>query len=274
MSTRAMGWIRDYPDIRDYSIEHETVPAMLRSAVVAKTLLGGTSRATDLREWCSPVVDQGKLSSCTANAVAGALEYSERRAFGNYIQAGRLFIYKQARFLAGVKGDGGAYIRSAMGALSLFGAPLEKYNPYVVSAYDKDPAAVLYALAENYKAITYFRLDMPGVDVGKLLDSIRLTLGAGTPVVFGFTVYDSFFNVKANGVVPFPKPSEKVQGGHAVGCYGYDDFTGCLTIKNSWGPGWGDAGYCYMPYDFILKGLVADVWGMTKASWIDTGMFV
>ncbi len=24
-----------------------------------------------------------------------------------------------------------------------------------------------------------------------------------------------------------------------------------FIVRNSWGPGWGDKGYCYMPYDYL-----------------------
>src|SRR5438067_1441439 len=61
------GWIPDLPDHRDilYGAVHR-VPARLPSSV-------------DLRRGCSPVEDQGDLGSCTANALAGAVEFLEKK---------------------------------------------------------------------------------------------------------------------------------------------------------------------------------------------------
>ena len=78
---------------------------------------------TDLRAWCSPIEDQGAIGSCTANAAVGLLEYFERKAKNRYIDASRLFLYKAERDLLGWTGDTGAYLRTAMEALVLFGAP-------------------------------------------------------------------------------------------------------------------------------------------------------
>src|SRR3990170_1980639 len=107
-----MGWIPDYPDIRDYTEETEEVKSVLGAAGVAKGK--GPPASVDLREWCSPVEDQGGLGSCTAHAGAGVIEYYERKAFGTHIDASRLFLYKATRNLMKVKGDTGAYLRTTM----------------------------------------------------------------------------------------------------------------------------------------------------------------
>jgi C1A family cysteine protease len=67
----------------------------------------------------------------------------------------------------------------------------------------------------------------------------------------GFTVFDSFEDSASNGGhVPYPKPTESVQGGHAVTIVGYDekkDEGGSFLFKNSWGPDWGERGYGWIP---------------------------
>jgi C1A family cysteine protease len=123
-----MGWLPDYPDFRDYTVQTKTIFAQMKKARVA----GAGKRAKlpvicDLRPWCSPVEDQGKLGSCTANAGVGMVEYFERRAFGKHVEASRLFLYKVTRNLLHWTGDTGAFLRTAMGGLVLFGVPPEDY---------------------------------------------------------------------------------------------------------------------------------------------------
>ena len=83
----------------------------------------------------------------------GLVEYFERRAFGKHIDASRLFLYKVTRNLLNWRGDTGAFLRSTMGAMVLFGVPPEQYWPYRIEEFDKEPPPFCYAFAQNYQAI-------------------------------------------------------------------------------------------------------------------------
>ena len=114
----SMGWVRDLPDLRDYTPASEAVTAILESRPVSAKLSAGAAPARmDLRPWCSPIEDQRNIGSCTANASVGIVEYFERRAFGKHLDGSRLFVYKSTRNLLGLTGDTGAWLRSAMGAV-------------------------------------------------------------------------------------------------------------------------------------------------------------
>lgn len=281
-----MGWLPDYPDFRDYTAEKDSVLTMLRTVGVATPLKAGLPASVDLRAWCSPVENQGSLGSCTANAGVGMVEYFERRAFGKHIDASRLFLYKATRNMLHWTGDTGAFLRSTMGALALFGVPPEEYWPYVVADFEKEPTAFCYAFAQNYQTISYYRLDPPGTTPAVLLNQIKTYLAGGLPSMFGFTVYNSYTQAATTGKIPFPTAGEKIVGGHAIMAVGFDDkmkikntnpgaieTTGALLIRNSWGPAWGAAGYGWLPYEFVLRGLATDWWSLLKNEWIDTGAF-
>lgn len=280
-----MGWLPDYPDFRDYTEEHEDVNKILTPTGVIKAAKS-LPAAVDLRAWCSPIEDQGSLGSCTAHAGVGIVEYYEKKAFGKYIDASRLFLYKVTRNLSHWTGDTGAFLRTTMGALVLFGAPPEEYWQYKIADFDKEPTAFCYAFAQSYQAIKYYRHDPPGTAKDVLLNRIKRYLAAGHPSMFGFTVYSSIGQAGNTGKIPYPCKGEKIEGGHAIVAIGYDDkikiknsgscgieTTGALLIRNSWGRGWGDDGYGWLPYEYALKGLAEDFWSMLKKEWVDTGVF-
>ncbi len=264
------GWLPDYPDTRDYTTNTEEIKILLPKT---KTL-----DKIDLRKYCSPIVDQGALGSCTANAASGIVEYFQNKNCGTCAPASRLFIYKATRNLMQTRGDSGAYIRTTMGALALFGCPPEKYLEYNIDKFDNEPEAFCYSFAQNYQALKYFRLDEHGLTPNETLNNIKETLCKKIPAMFGFTVYSSIRN-SIDGKIPFPSKTEKVLGGHAVVCVGYDDSLdigtckGAFIIRNSWGPSWGDNGYGYLPYDYLLKGLAQDWWALIKAEWVDMREF-
>jgi C1A family cysteine protease len=276
-----MGWLPDWQDIRDYTPEHVAVAPLLAKARIRAPRKKLPARV-DLRAWCPPVEDQGRIGSCTANAGVALVEYFERRASGKHVDASRLFLYKATRNLLRLKGDTGAYLRTTMGALVLFGVPPEQYWPYDEEAFDKEPPAFCYAYAANYGAISYFALDPPGTKAEALIGRVKAYLAAGVPSMFGFTVYSSIDQAGADGAIPLPGPQEKVAGGHTIVAVGYDDAkkirnsergsrqtVGAFLVRNSWGPAWGDGGYGWLPYDYAAAGLAEDWWTLIKAEWVD-----
>lgn len=282
----SMGWLSDYPDFRDYTPDNNNVHPMLATVGIEDVAgMNNLPEFVDLREWCSPIEDQGTLGSCTAQAGVGLVEFFERRAFGRHLDASRLFLYKVTRKLMDYSGDSGAFLRDTMKALALFGVPPESSWPYVPEEFDKEPSAYHYALAQNYQAEVYYRLDSPQTPGEGLLQRIRVHLTHALPSMFGFSVYSSLSYAEEDGRIPFPSSYERVEGGHAVVAVGYDDTveienplngettTGALLIRNSWGTGWGDAGYGWIPYEYVLQGIARDWWSLLKNEWVDTGVF-
>ena len=219
----------------------------------------------------------------------GIVEYFERRAYGKHIEGSRLFVYKATRNLMQTTGDTGAWLRNTMGALRLCGVPDEKYWPYTDATpeFDAEPPSFVYAVADNYEALRYFCHDplgrnRPGDEV---LSSVKRCLVLGIPSVFGFWGFPSFGQCDVNGGIPYPCSGERAQWGHAIVAVGYDDgkqitnthcsesTTGALLIRNSWGETWGDGGYGWIPYDYVVNKLALDFWSLLSMKWVETDQF-
>jgi len=280
-----MGWIPDQPDMRDFGATHSEIQPQISAAISGSPAVRNPPPNVDLREWCPPIEDQGDLGSCTAQAGVALVEFLQRRFYGEHLDASRLFLYKATRQLLHWTGDRGAYLRTTMKALRLFGVPPEDYWPYTIQRYDDDPPAFCYAYAQNYQALRYFRLDPPEASPDGLLDKVKATLAGGLPAMFGFTVYRSIVQASQTGDVPFPCRGEGIDGGHAVVAIGYDDgheirnadcdgvTVGAILIRNSWGTGWGDEGYGWLPYQYIRQGQAVDWWALVDARFAEWATF-
>ena len=211
----------------------------------------------DLRSKCSPIENQGRLGSCTANALAGALEFLELKDGAPFVDLSRLFIYYNERVVERtVNQDSGAFIRDGIKSLAKQGVCPEKEWPYKVSAFRRKPTAKCYSDAKKHQITSYHRISS--------LEEMRTCLSDGFLFVFGFTVYETFESaaVAKSGVLNMPGPNEKVKGGHAVMAVGYDDAQKRFIIRNSWDTDWGMKGYFTMPYDYLepVKNLADDFW--------------
>ncbi len=261
-----LGWLPDVPDYRDHTPHSPEVKGLFKTGRPVKP--AGLPEKVDLRKYCSPIEDQEDLGSCTAQAVAGLVEYFENRTQGQFLDASRLFLYKVTRKLYGFEGDSGAYIRGTIRALRIFGACPEDYWPYKTKRFDHEPTPFCYAFGQSYKAIEYYRLWDP--DPAKLVEQLKGSLANELPFAFGFSVYSSIWDpeVQRTGNIPIPKKGDKLEGGHAIMAVGYDDRNRRLLIRNSWGQTWGDHGYGTLPYEYIEKQMADDFWVLVTADYV------
>lgn len=292
MRPQGTGWIPDLPDPRDYGPGHENLLPAFRDREVQESLdrplVEVLPPRVDLGAFFPPVVEQGPLNSCTAATAAALSGFFEKRTLGRNASPSIMFLYKISRNLLGQSGDTGAFLRTAMQALRAFGVPPEKAWPYRPELLDVEPAPFHYAYAANYKATHYFRLDEEGTTAALLLARVKSSLSRSLPAMFGLALFTSF-DTAGPGEIPLPGPMDIQTELHALVAVGYDDtraitrvdpFTGrvqitggALRIRNSWGTDWGEGGYGWLPYDYVLAGLTSDWWCLVRADYLDIEEF-
>jgi C1A family cysteine protease len=248
-SPKWYGWLSDLLDHRD----------LLFSAIAPR--VARLPSKVDLQSKCSPVEDQGQLGSCTANSLAGALEFLEKQDGTQFVDLSRLFIYYNERVIEGtVDQDSGAFIRDGIKSLAKLRVCPESQWPYTLNRFRRKPTRTCYRAAKKHRIISYHRINA--------VDEMRGCLAEGFPFVFGFTVYESFESkaVAKSGVLNLPTAKEKMVGGHAVMAAGYDDAEQRFLIRNSWGRDWGKKGYFTMPYAYLgNRNLADDFWTIRAA---------
>jgi len=250
------GWKPDFPDKRDlkYSFIGEAYPLH-------------TTMLTDKYNFSKPY-DQGALGSCTGNGIAFLDQFwfmnksTTPNPSAKVFMPSRLFIYWWERFIEhSVPYDAGAQIRDGIKVLAKKGACEEDKWPYDISKFAEKPDHDAIEQARIFQALEYQRIDPP--TRGALLQA----LDEGHPIVFGFTVYESFESpaVASTGVVPMPAPNEAILGGHCTVIVGYNVDDDYFLVRNSWGENWGISGYFKMPAAYVTDtNLAADFWIITK----------
>lgn len=208
-------------------------------------------KKVDLRPFMTEVENQEETNSCAANAVAGAYEYLVKRHLGEEsYDVSRLFIYYNGRAVDGIEHeDEGSVIGSLIESLKQHGACSEETWPFDASIVNEQPSE------EAYQEAAHFVVEDNAI-VPTTLDAWKAALAEGYPIIFGISLFESFDRHRKPGLVPMPSPRESSReshGGHAMLAVGYSDKDRVFIVRNSWGNEWGDDGYCYIPYDYLLN---------------------
>jgi|GEM_PF-2283059 len=190
-----------------------------------------------------PVGNQGSLGTCVAWAAGYGQKGWQERQQGDYPEGGLspAFLYARCKARDGLAAAG-TYPKTALEVLLEEGICSWKTWPYDRLGGDvtpNQPPQEAFEEAKQYRISGYARVS--GVE------EIKAAIVEQGPVQAAVLVTESFVN--AGGTVPLP--SGRIMGGHAVVLCGYSDKVGAFRLYNSWGDGWGDGGFAWLPYGFV-----------------------
>ena len=195
-------------------------------------------RRYDGRDKLTPVRNQGTCGSCVAFAACAVVEGTARRETGAVLDLSEAYLFYCVAASEGRRCDGkklGWYPKRALEAIKKDGVPDARSFLYRSGA---QPCGVAPDWKKRaVKVRNWGALQTPA--------DMKHWIATRGPAVGSIQVYEDF-RLYAGGVYRHVA-GDKV-GGHAVCVVGYDDEQRFWIVKNSWGKGWGEDGFCRMEY--------------------------
>jgi C1A family cysteine protease len=212
---------------------------------------GNLPVSVDLTSRFPPVGYQGQLGTCVAWAV-GYNNKSYLDGVADNLSSAQLFSpdhqYSPEDLFFSIEPSRrdcktGTFFDDAFNVLINRGVNTLATVPYDGLCHGSSPGSPSSASANRIK--NFRRLE------GSVTE-IKEYLAQGLPVVMGAMVNGAFQAWRGSGVLDHLNHTGD-EGGHAMIIAGYDDARGAFRIINSWGSGWGDNGYAWVGYDFLVN---------------------
>ncbi len=205
--------------------------------------------AVDLRKYVTPVGDQGQTGRCSAFAWTHATEMS--RNILNQ-QPARLSPNFTMLEFQRMQGDARDYQYAYQGGDGTISGPdpgqvLAQYGTCRQDLWPDDRPAPLTREEQLEADAERYRLDAVPLPIA--IDDVKKVLSAGCPVHVSMNTGEAFSDVGRDGRFNAAEAPSGRHGRHAMLIVGY--VGNFYTLKNSWGTGWGDQGFCYIPKNVL-----------------------
>jgi C1A family cysteine protease len=223
-------------------IDTTTTPATPTDTTVITTPVLPASYSLNM----PPVRSQGTEGSCVAFAVAyytrSAEQYYKTGAsgFSDAINAfSPEYVFNQVTIDASCSGSA---VVNSLDLIKTQGVCTWQSMPYSPYGCTTLPTTTQTAEAANYKITAYSKI------INSDQTAIKTMIAGKHPVIASFTIDQSFYNASPGFIW---KSLTGNSGSHTMALCGYDDAKHAYKAINSWGTGWGDAGYIWIDYDFF-----------------------
>lgn len=206
-------------------------------------------KSADLTKYFLKVKDQGLLGSCTAFPVAAVYEFVAKQNTKS-VDISELFIYYNTRASKGnIDEDSGATLLETINSVKEKGACYSENHPYTIESFARKPNEKAFTEAQHQVVEKACRVNITE-------EKFKQAISSGHPIIIGLKLFKSFYPKNKSAVVPYPSKNEaeyENHGNHALLIVGFNDDEKLFKIRNSWGTGFGENGYCYAPYDYIAN---------------------
>ncbi|NEU69654.1 C1 family peptidase [Spirosoma agri] len=234
---------------------------VMNKAPLATRSFANLPAQVSYEQFCPSVGDQGKQETSVAFATAYYLRTIMEGKEKNISQKPKLdearfsptFVYDKIRDPKDVNCQGGGTIEEALDVLKVDGVPRLSTLTYPLCNQAIPPAAAKEA--SQFRIGDYQQLFAEQADGAQKVLAVKKALSEGNPVVVGIGAPLSFEEART---VWEPAPNEKAADilyNQALCVIGYSDkqYGGAFRIVNSWNTGWGEKGFCWIPYSYFGK---------------------
>ncbi|MCI9284919.1 MAG: C1 family peptidase [Muribaculaceae bacterium] len=223
-------------------------------------------KSVDLRQYFSPIRQQGALGACSSFAVAAIYEsIMNRLNAASGIQAepadmSERFLFYYSNIIKD-KINRGSNFHEQLEVLGQQGICPEVMCPYFMTdakGMRKAPTTQAILAASTHRVIKARQI--PLIDTGSTMDCLAANhrmltsaLSEGYPVGISLKIYNSFAR-KPGGFIPRPDETDIAsgdEGNHAMVIVGYSETDKFYIVRNSWGEQFGDKGYCYISAAYV-----------------------
>lgn len=196
-----------------------------------------------------PVGVQGSEFSCAVFAIGYAARSAEqlyKTGASSYSYGSNIFspeyLYNQTKFSSDC--GSGTSIVTALEFLKTNGICTWQSMPYsYTNGCSLMPTGTQSAEAANYRIASYSKI------ISSDKTAIKTMVANNHPVIITSNIDQAFMNAQPGFVWRSYATSPSIS--HAMVICGYDDARNAYKVMNSWGTGWGDAGYSWIDYDFF-----------------------
>lgn len=209
-------------------------------------------QSVDLRPLFAKIKDQGQLGTCSVFSIVSIYEYILKKTKREHDLSER-FVYYNVLKESGIIEDTGSSLYGVVESITKYGVCAEGLCKYDLKEYNITPSKEAYEDAATHKIKTAKNVKINHKD-------ITSALSEGYPVTISLKIFDSFGN-QSKGFVYRPTEEEIKEnnyGNHAMVICGYSEEDKVYIVRNSWGKGFGDNGYCYIPFSYIEDSSLAN----------------
>lgn len=210
----------------------------------------------DLRKFFTPVRNQSDLGSCTSFAAAAMYEAMMAQAGVEVPESmSPAYLFYYSNVLNG-RPSGGSNFAEQFEVMGTHGICREELYAYDAAHPSAKPSEKAEEDALTHRVVSARQI--PLVSTHDKFDTIRqnhalLTsaLSEGYPIGISLKVFDNLGKDGAFILHPEDVADAKEDGWHAMVIVGYSEKNNFYIVRNSWGPEFGENGYCYIPTAYI-----------------------